>query len=210
VHAGAAAAVLALAATALLAACGSAPVPPTVWIKLPADAGGAGGASPAATPASSAPGAAREVWQLMLPLPLPAHLERDGLFVPLGAGAAVLSPLAGVRWAEPLRDAVPRLLREDLARALGVPLWQAPLPPGLVVTRQLRIEITAFEIAGDARSLLTQARWSLADARGATPPRVHEARFETAAAAATPEAWALAHRRAISTLAARIAATAGS
>lgn len=212
-HPGAGLAVLAtlatVAALAALAACTAAPVPPTVWLKLPAEAAVPAAAATAA-PSPAAAAMAREVWQLMQPLPLPAHLERDSLFIPSGPAGTGLRPLAGVRWAEPLRDAVPRLLREDLVRATGAPLWQAPLPPGLAVTRQLRIELAAFEITGDARALLTHARWSVADARGALPPRVHEARFDTAASGPAGEAWALAHRQAIATLAARIAATLGS
>ncbi|MFO1286458.1 MAG: hypothetical protein U1F49_07960 [Rubrivivax sp.] len=34
-------------------------------------------------------------------------------------------------------------------------LWRSPLPPGLVPTRQLRVEITAFEIG--ARAVVTNA-----------------------------------------------------
>ena len=193
-------------AAAALVACGcaGAPVPPVTWLRLPAE----GVASPAAGAAAAAAGA--EVWQFVLPLPLPGHLDRDSLFVPQGAGSgAAVRPLAGARWVEPLRDALPRLLREDLVRQLGgLPLWASPLPPGLAPTRQLRVEITAFEIGADGKALATQARWSIADARGARPPSVHEAGFSTpAAAAGEPESWAVAHRQAIATLAARIAAT---
>ncbi len=194
----------------LLVACAGAPVPPITWLRMPVDA--AGSPTPA-TPAATAAPVASEVWQLMAPLPLPGHLDRDSLFVPQGAGGAAVRMLAGARWVEPLREAVPRLLREDLTRQLGArPLWTAPLPPGLVPARQLRVEITAFEIAADGKALVTRARWSLADARGARAPTVHEAAFDTpasasASAATEPEAWALAHRQAIATLAARIAAT---
>jgi uncharacterized lipoprotein YmbA len=201
-----------LALLPLLAACAGAPVPPTTWLRLPAEAAAMPGTAAATMPARDVtrdPARPGPVWQLMLPVPLPAHLDRDSLFVPstLQSAGTLMQPLAGARWVEPLRDALPRLLREDLVRALGQPLWQAPLPPGLAVTQQLRVEITAFEIAADGRSLLTQARWTLADARGAQPPRVHEARFETAAASGAAEAWALAHRTAIALLASRIAAT---
>jgi uncharacterized protein len=188
----------------LLAGCTAAPVPATTWLRLPADAAVA--SPPAPTAPSALPSATTEVWQWMSPVVLPAHLDRDTLFVPQGGGAAML-PLAGVRWIEPLHEALPRLLREDLARAAGTPLWRAPLPPGLVATRQLRIELAAFEIAADGRVLATQARWSIADARGNTPPRLHEARFDTAATGSRAEAWAAAHRQAITTLATRIAAT---
>ena len=94
-------------ATALvLGACASSPGPALSWVRLPVEAASA-----------SAPAAARVqgVWQLMTPVLLPGHLDRDVLFVP--QGAAGLQALGGARWAEPLRDAVPRLLQHDLARA---------------------------------------------------------------------------------------------
>lgn len=208
-------------ATALgpLAGCAASAVPPTTWLRLAADwppsagQGTAASGSPNATGGPSATGnpAAQsgEVWQLMQPLPLPAHLDRDSLFLPQGADGALVRPLAGARWVEPLRDAVPRLLREDLSRRMGgQPLWVAPLPPGLAPTRQLRVEITTFEIGGDGRTLATWARWSIADARGARPPVAHETRFGTPAARPeAAESWALAHRQAIVALAERIAAT---
>jgi uncharacterized lipoprotein YmbA len=217
-----------LVVLASLAGCAASAVPPTTWLRLGADwplaepqaAAGAGAAGSTVAPGPGASGAAggiaapaappaREVWQLMLPLPLPAHLERDNLFVPQGASGALVRPLAGARWIEPLRDAVPRLLREDLLRRLGgQPLWTAPLPAGLAPTRQLRVEITTFEIGADGRTLATQARWSIADARGTRPPVAHEARFGTPAARPeAAESWALAHRQAIAALAERIAAT---
>jgi hypothetical protein len=209
-----------LAAAALciaVVACTGAPVAPTTWLRLPdvAPGGEASAAAAAGSPAAAAVSAAgaspvppRDTWQLMQPIALPAHLERDSVFVPQGAAGAWVRPLAGARWIEPLRDAVPRLLREDLVRAAGGrALWTAPLPPGLVPTRQLRVEITAFEVGGDGRALLTAARWSLADARGAQLPALHAARFETPATNTEAEGWALAHRQAITTLAARVAAT---
>jgi len=213
-----AAMVMAAGALALvqLAGCAASAVPPTVWLRLATDlppaasSAAAAPSSPAAPGGPVAPGAtAGEVWQLMQPLPLPAHLDRDSLFVPQGASGALVRPLAGARWVEPLRDAVPRLLREDLLRRMGgQPLWAAPLPPGLAPTRQLRVEITTFEIGADGRTLATQARWSIADARGTRPPIAYEARFGTPALQPeAAESWALAHRQAVAALAARIAAT---
>ncbi|MBL8344543.1 MAG: membrane integrity-associated transporter subunit PqiC [Rubrivivax sp.] len=207
------------AALAQLAGCAASAVPPTIWLRLAAELPSAVGrpapgaatppalGGPAASGTTAAP--AGEVWQLMLPLPLPAHLDRDSLFLPQGTSGALVRPLAGARWVEPLRDAVPRLLREDLWRRMGGrPLWAAPLPPGLAPTHQLRVEITTFEIGADGRTLATQARWSIADARGTRPPVAHEARIGTPALQPeAPESWALAHRQAIAALAERIAAT---
>lgn len=182
---------------ALLAGCAS-PLPPVTWLRLPAEAPG-GEVAPAA-PIS------REVWQLMAPVVLPGHLDRETLLV--GSGGASLQPLAGVRWAEPLRDAVPRLLRQDLTRAWGAPVWAAPLPPGVRPTRQLRVEFSALDVTADGRGVQLQARWSMADASGATPPQVGEAAFVTAASGPDADALAAAHRRALQQLAQRIVAAA--
>lgn len=187
---------LLLALPMVLAACAS-PLPPVTWVRLPMLAPGAA-AAPNRLPAASP-------WQLMAPVQLPGHLDRDALLLP--SGAAGLQPLAGVRWAEPLRDAVPRLLRHDLGLALGAPLWAAPLPPGVLPRWLLRIELGAFDVAPGGRAVLLQARWSLADAAGSSPPRLGEAAFSTAADADSADALALAHRSALWQLAQRIAAT---
>lgn len=181
--------------TALLAGCAS-PLPPITWVRLPAEAPGSEAAAPA-TPT-------REVWQLMAPVLLPGHLDRDALLV--RTGAAGLQPLGGVRWAEPLRDAVPRLLRQDLSRAWGAPLWTAPLPPGVRPTRQLRVEFSALDVTADGRGVQLQARWVMADAQGAAPPQIGEAAFVTPASGPDADALATAHRRALQQLAQRIVA----
>ena len=187
----------ALAAAALLMACAGNPVPPLYWVRLPAEA-----PAMAAAPVPQVQG----VWQLMLPLPLPGHLDRETLLVP--KGAAGLQPLGGARWAEPLRDAVPRLLRQDLARDFGTAIWVAPLPPGVSPTRQLRVELTAFDVASDGRSVELCARWSLADPKGARPPAVFEAAFSTAAAGPAADELAVAYRQSLAQLARRITETA--
>ena len=184
-----------LGAVLLLAGCAS-PLPPVQWVRLPDQP------PDAATSLRPVAGAS---WQLMAPVPLPGHLDRDALLVP--QGRAGLQPLGGARWAEPLRDAVPRLLRNDLASLLGAPLWTAPLPPGVRPARQLRLELTALDVGPDGRSVRLQARWSLADPAGATPPQLGEAAFSTAADGADADSLALAHRRALWQLAQRIAAT---
>ncbi len=188
-----------LAALLLASGCAS-PLPPVQWLRLPAQVPGAVASAP--VPGAVAPAAS--AWQLMAPVQLPGHLDRDALLVP--RGSAGLQPLGGARWAEPLRDAVPRLLRQDLGQLLGAPLWAAPLPPGVRPGRQLRLEIGALDVAADGRSVLLQARWSLADPSGASAPQLGEASFSTPADGADADALAVAHRRALWQLARRIAA----
>jgi uncharacterized protein len=184
----------------VLGACAGPALPTPQWWRLPAEA--APPAAPAAVPT-------REVWQLVGAVALPGHLDRDALLVPVAGSAARLQPREAARWAEPLRDALPRLLRADLASALGAPLWTAPLPAGLQPTRLLRLELVAFDLQPGLRGLQVQARYTLASAGLAgtgLAPRAGEIAFVQAVTADETEALVLAHRAAIATLAQRLAA----
>lgn len=168
---------LALAATVALAAGCAARVPVTEWVRLPLEfpASLAGSLpAPADRTATSAP-----VWQLVLPVELPGPLDRDAVIA--AQGPARLTTLAGARWAEPLRDAVPRVLRADLSRIVGTQVWTVPLPPGVVPTRQLRVAIDALDAAPDGRHVELRARWSIADPRGGSTPVTGEATIEVRA-----------------------------
>ncbi len=207
-----------VAAAASVAGCAG-PLPALHWVRLPAEP-----LQPvvavlpgqATLPVTTSPSASTAhalaavrtsaVWQLVAPVGLPGYLDRDPLLVP--QGRAGLQPLGGARWAEPLREAVTRLLRQDLARALGTEVWTSPLPPGLRPTQQLRIELLAFDITPDASGVALQARWSLADAAGNAAPRWEETAFITPSAAADADALAVAHRQALAVLAGRVAASA--
>ena len=190
-----------LAALVLLSACAS-PAPPARLVQMRA-----------ATPVPVVPAAASNasdaaIWQLMLPLRLPDYLDRDALLVP--QGQAGLVPLPGQRWAEPLRDSVPRLLRADLATLLGeARVWSSPLPPGVAAQRQLRVDILAFESSADQRAVLLHARWSLVDPRSSGSTLALRAeRFELSVPLDGTGADSLvaAHRLALWRLAERIAA----
>jgi uncharacterized lipoprotein YmbA len=184
-----------LATLLLLAACAGPALPPAQWWRLPAEA------SPPVA-AAAAPSAQAAVWQLVGGVPLPGHLERDALLVPGPAGA--LQPSGAARWAEPLRDAVPRLLRHDLARALGAPVWTAPLPPGVAPTRQLRVELLALDVAPGARGVTLQARYSLTGP--GLVPRAGELAFSQRVDGGDTAALVQAHRDALATLAQRLVA----
>lgn len=184
-----------LAAMALLAACIS-PLPAIQWLRLPE-------AAQPQVPVQPVPALEREVWQLLGPVVLPAYLDREPVLV--AQGAAGLRPLGELRWAEPLRDAVTRALRADLARQLGTALWTAPLPAGVAPTRQVRIELLAFDLEDEARRLQLRARWWLQDPRSGAAPRQGIVEFSLPAAAGG-EAVAQAHRQALAQLAQRLAA----
>jgi uncharacterized lipoprotein YmbA len=199
-----------LAFAAALAGC-AAPLAPVSWIRLPLDppelssqsarpdtgrlaaSVGAGAEKPPLLP-----GHARQpqpAWLLRPPVVLPGYLDRDAVLVP--QGAAGLRPLDGLRWAEPLRDAVPRLMRRDLERRLGAAVWLAPVPPGASFGPQLAVELLAFDVLPDRRGVAVRARWTLSEASGAAPPRVFEDAFVTAAEQPGPDGLAAAHRLAL-------------
>jgi uncharacterized lipoprotein YmbA len=75
---------------------------------------------------------------------VPSYLDRETLVVL--DGTSRLELLEGQRWAEPLRDTLPRLLRHDLALLRGARnIWLAPAPPGVNVNRQLRVEVLSLQ-----------------------------------------------------------------
>lgn len=195
----------------LLAACGTAP-PPDRLLRMPLAPAPA--ATAVATAGAPAPAAA-EAWQLVLPIGLPAYLDTAALLVPGGRAGAGLDPLPGVRWAEPLRDAVPRLLRHDLAQLRGEDrVWTAPLPAALAGAPRLRVEILAFEAEPDGAAVRLVARWSLVRAEGSAATASASAssaelRVPVAADATVPrpDALVIAHRQALRALAERIVTT---
>lgn len=182
----------------LLAACSSSP--PLQFFQLRADPP----ADAAATPALPA---ATGRWQIG-PIQLPEYLDRDSLLLPVGR--AGLRALSGQRWAEPLRDALPRVLRMDLARLRGADLvWGIPTPAGVGIARQLRVEVQQFDATEDGSAVVLQARWWLLDPAGAVPAEVHDSRLSAPARSAAPDDLVAAHRAVLWLLARDIATRAG-
>lgn len=177
---------------ALLGACAS-PVPPPALYQLRA-----------APPVAVQVVASTQVVQLLLPVGLPEALQRDTLLVPQGQGGVLA--LAGHRWAEPLADAVPRLLRQDLSALWGDSrVWAAPLPAGLAVTRQLRVELLALQATPDRSAVLLQARWTLSDPSGRTAPQVQTTQITAPSQGTDADALVAAHRLALWRLAEQVA-----
>lgn len=192
---------LVLSTTSLLlglSACGSSP--PVALYRLPsAPLAGSTLATPTATSAST------ERW-LVSRISLPDYLDRDALLWP--DGQTSLRALPGQRWAEPLRDAVPRVLRADLARLRGADrVWNAPLPQGMKADQVLRVEVLAFEAANDGHSLILSARWWLSPAEGQAPTLVRMFEHRVPLADASPDGLVQAHRAALWALAQDIAGT---
>ncbi len=177
---------------ALLASCAS-PAPPPQLYQLRA-------AAPA--PVVVVPTTA--VLQFMAPVSLPEALDRDALLVPRGETG--VQALPGHRWAEPLRDAVPRLLRQDLSLLLGAArVWAAPLPAGVVISHRLRVEVLELQATADRSAVSLSARWTLASPAGGVPPLTAQAQFAVASASPEPDALVAAHRLALWRLAEQVA-----
>jgi uncharacterized protein len=171
-------------------------VVPTYWYTLRGD-------PPA--PAAPAGPANNEVWELSPSVRLPGALDRDTLLVE--SGAAGLQPLVGHRWAEPLRDSVPRLLLQDLQRLRGAGrVWGAPAPAGVAVARRLTVELLVLQADAARRNLRLRARWGFEDvaAAAAAAPQLGEADFSVDIAGGSVDALAAAHRLALWRLAERL------
>lgn len=180
-------------AAAVLGGCAAPAAPPALYQMR------------AAAPLPVQPVATQQVLQLLGPVGLPEALDRSSLLLP--EGRAGLQVWSEHRWAEPLRDAVPRLLRQDLALLLGQDrVWAAPVPPGAGVTRHLRVDVLQMQATADRSAVQLQARWTLADPEGRQAPRVGLAQVLAPSAGPGADALAAAHRLALWRLAEQIAA----
>lgn len=147
-----------------------------------------------------------QTWQLLLPVRVPEYLDRESILLPQGQTG--LLALSGHRWAESLRDAVPRVLAQDLAALLGEGrVWTAPLPAGMTPTRRLRVEIGAFDVDAGRAGVSLQARWTLVDPLGRSPARTEAGTLHVASTGSDIDSLVAAHRLALWQLAQRIAAT---
>ena len=199
--------VLALAGSAL-AACSTTSAP-LRWYRLP-DALPAGEVAPRVE-VGAAGGSAKAgaVWQLASALPMPELLQRETLLVE--EGAAGIRLLHGHRWAEPLHDTLPRLLRHDLA--LLVPgLWTGPAAPSVPVSGLVQVELLALQGSVPRRQVAVSARWVITDS-AATEGAARAAARTYRADEAVPwtevsvESLVVAQRGAMWRLAQRIAAS---
>lgn len=158
-----------------------------------------------APPVNTGPVAIASGWQWQLgSVKLPDYLDRDAIVVPVGQ--AGLQAHSSERWAEPLRSAVPRLLRNDLAALLGEDrLWSAPVPAGITVTRLIRLDVLALEPLPDLSAVRLRARWSIVDTTGTTPPRNEAAELQAATQGRDIDSLVTAHRLVLWRLAERLA-----
>lgn len=153
-------------------------------------------------------------WQL-LPVRLPAYMDRDELLLPRHSGVYA----ASARWAELPAQSANRVLAHDLATLLGANQLLTGTLPANTSARALRVEITAFDVSADGRTIDLQARWHFPDPAHAQGLAVHQTVLNVPVTSGDPgtntaphtttrlEAVAQAHRLALSRLARSIAAT---
>ena len=90
------------------------------------------------------------------PVRIPNYLDRNEICVRLTASELAYTP--NDRWAEPLRNSIPTVLAQDLARQLGQ--GHVVIYPwlGEKVDYQIEVDVLRFEPSTDGKSYLT-ARW---------------------------------------------------
>jgi uncharacterized protein len=146
------------------------------------------------------------VWVLSPRVGLPGALDRDTLQV--ATGSAALMPLTGHRWAEPLRDSVPRVLLQDLQTLRGPQnMWAAPAPAGVVVAAELQLELLALHADVDRGVMRLVARWWWVEAGlPLAKPRVGQVDLAWPLVDTAAPTVAAAHRQVLWQLAQHIAA----
>ena len=149
-----------------VAGCSSTPSPPVRYYRLRVE-------PPEDKAATPTVGATKEVWQL-LSVRMPDYLDRDELWFATGSNA--LQASEGHRWIEPLRDAVPRILRQDLGVLRGAAsVWSGSVPAGVVVARQIRVELLELAPDESRRAVRLRAQWTFVDPGGSLPAQISEA-----------------------------------
>jgi uncharacterized protein len=161
-------------------------------------------------PPDAKPGQDGRAWVLSPHIALPELLDREQILV--AEGSAGLAPLPEARWAEPLRDALPRVLAEDLWRLrqpYPVTLGKPTQPQGAESLRLIvQVDEWLARADGAGLQLKLRARWHWAPLQaqaGTTLPAAGAAELSVPCSAHA-DALADAYRRSVMQLAARIVA----
>ena len=180
----------ALAAALSLAACVGTPAPREQFFTLASlDAG-------AAPPASATPSV------FVGPVSIPAAVDRTQMVLATGTHQVDIND--DYRWAEPLRDAIPRVVAEDLSRELGTSrVLASRMAAGTPVDFRVAIEVQRFD-SSLADGATIDALWTVTPARGGA--RSGRTLAHEALAARDAAALAAAHSRALERIARDIAA----
>lgn len=177
------------ALAALLAGCASAPA--TRFYMLTPSAG------PAAGPKAGYSLSVGPVW-------IPAAVDRPQIVLQTGSNQVFISEFD--RWAAPLKDAIPRVLAENLSRELGVQdVAIFPQSGSVDASCRITIDILRFDSL-PGREAVVEARWTVRSAKdGGTESG--RAKITEAVRADGYAELAAAHSRALEQLSGQVART---
>ena len=137
------------------------------------------------------------------PVIVPEAVDRTAMVVRTGPNSVDIEDFH--RWAEPLKTAIPRVLAENLMRELGTPRVTASrlntTPPDFRVA----VEIQRFD-SSFAEGASLDALWTVTSARAGAAPKSGRTTITETARSADYAGIAAAHSRALTRLAADIAA----
>lgn len=136
---------------------------------------------------------------------LPDLIRRNPLLERIAAGEVHYREVA--RWAEPLTEAVPRVLADDLSALLGRSVTLSKLRPQPSTSDPawlLWLDVRSLEADGQGRVTL-EAHWSWLR-EGKPEVRWQQGRFEASASSRDPERIAYAHSQVLQQLAQAMAA----
>ena len=191
-----------LLAAAALAGCATRDTPPRRLYALT-------GTPP--LPADAKPGQDGRAWVLSSQVGVPELLDRDEILV--AEGQAGLAPWPEARWAEPLRDALPRVLADDLWRLrqpYPVALGAGPQPDSGAESLRLIVQVDEWLARADGAGLQLRlrARWRWAPLHAPANTALPAPGSTELTLACARQAYALAetHRLSLLQLAARIVA----
>jgi len=162
-------------------------------------------------PPEAKPGQDGRAWVLSPQIALPELLDRDEILV--AEGSAGLRPWPEARWAEPLRDALPRVLAEDLWRLrqpYPVALGGTPQSDASGESLRLVVQVDEWLARPEGTGLQLHLRahwhWTPLHAPANTALPVAGRAELTVPCAGQADALADAYRRSVMLLAARIVA----
>jgi len=177
-----------LAASLILAACGSTPKESYYTLSAP----------PAPAPAAGASAVSVTIG----PVVVPEAVDRSPMVVRTGPNEVAIDDLH--RWVEPLKSAIPRALAELLMRDLGTPnVLAGRSAMGTKADYRVAIDVQRFDSSLSEGATL-DAVWTVTPAQG--PARTGRTFAQEAAPARDHAGIAAAHRKALEKLAADIAA----
>ena len=137
------------------------------------------------------------------PVIVPEAVDRTPMVVRTGPNSVDIEDFH--RWAEPLKSAIPRVLAENLMRELGTPRVTASRLATTPPDYRVAVEIQRFD-SSFAEGASLDALWTVTAARGAAAPKSGRTTITEPATSPDYAGIAAAHSRALSRLAADIAA----